>query len=470
MKHPLFFKLLVLLLTYIGVGLLAILTLTGNFLKNTIIKTESADLYKTAASIAGSYAEDYYNDEETLADLYTEITTLGVYLDSVVRVISTSGAVIADSSRDIGELEAEPLIIEDFNPSDYDYVYSQLGDFYGSFDEHMVNVIAPITIDYKTRGYISIHKPVSIVTAEVDTYINSIYKTFGIIVLIALLVFLYAIIFHYLPLARIAKIAKSYGNGVFDTPIAINRKDELGTISDTMDAMAYALDTLEKDQRKFLSNISHDLRSPLTSIRGYANAIADGTIPTEEQKKYLEIIVYETMRLTKLTENLLALNTIGEKGLPIIYDTFDLNKVIRQTLAIFEGRCIEKNIIIDLILTGNEMSVSADEGKIRQVLSNLIDNAIKFSPEDSSIKIETTERNSKIYVSIKDNGIGIPKESIRKIWDRFYKTDESRGQDKTGSGLGLSIVKEIIQAHDENINVISTVGVGTEFIFTLKKV
>ena len=124
-------------------------------------------------------------------------------------------------------------------------------------------------------------------------------------------------------------------------------------------------------------------------------------------------------------------------------------------------------LAIELVLTGEEMYVNADMGKIQQVLYNLIDNATKFSHNQSSITIETNIRNSKVFISVKDSGIGIPKDSIKHIWDRFYKTDLSRGKDKKGTGLGLAIVKEIIQAHNENINVVSTEGVGTEFIFTL---
>ena len=141
--------------------------------------------------------------------------------------------------------------------------------------------------------------------------------------------------------------------------------------------------------------------------------------------------------------------------------------MIRMTILTFEGKCAEKGVSFDLVLTGKELFVRGDMTKIQQVLYNLIDNAIKFSNSNSSIKIETSIKNEKVFISVKDSGIGIPKDSLKKIWERFYKTDVSRGKDKRGSGLGLSIVKEIIQAHNENINVISTEGVGTEFIFTL---
>ena len=143
--------------------------------------------------------------------------------------------------------------------------------------------------------------------------------------------------------------------------------------------------------------------------------------------------------------------------------------MIKTTAETFEGKCTNKRISIELILASRTMMVYADKRKIQQVFYNLLDNAIKFSHDDSSITIETTERGGKVYTSVKDYGIGIPKESINKVWERFYKSDLSRGKDKKGTGLGLAIVKEAIQAHGENINVVSTEGVGTEFIFSLSK-
>ena len=193
----------------------------------------------------------------------------------------------------------------------------------------------------------------------------------------------------------------------------------------------------------------------------------DGTIPHEVQDKYLNIILFETERLNKLTQSMLELNKYGVKGSMMDISDFDINHTIKKVAQSFEGTCKDKKISFELILTGQTCIVSADMSKIQQVLYNLIDNAIKFSHPESSITIETTEKNDKVFVSVKDAGIGIPKDSINKIWERFYKTDLSRGKDKRGTGLGLAIVKEIISSHNENINVISTEGVGTEFIFTL---
>ena len=185
-------------------------------------------------------------------------------------------------------------------------------------------------------------------------------------------------------------------------------------------------------------------------------------------EKYLNRVISETDRLNKLTQGLLTLNSLDSKGY-LSRTNFDMNRVIKDTAASFEGTCDTKNIVLDLTFSENITLVYADLGKIQQVLYNLIDNAIKFSHPDSVIYIQTTVKYEKVFVSVKDTGIGIPKGSLKKIWERFYKTDQSRGKDKRGTGLGLAIVKEIIQNHGETIDVISTEGVGTEFIFTLPR-
>ena len=249
----------------------------------------------------------------------------------------------------------------------------------------------------------------------------------------------------------------------------MNSQDEIGYLSASLNYMSDQLKDMEDYQKKFIANVSHDFRSPLTSIKGYVEAIADGTIPVELQSKYLGIILFETERLTDLTRDLLTLNEFDTKELLLNKESFDLHEMIKQVAASFEGTCTSRKISIELLLASQVLPVYADRSKIQQVLYNLLDNAIKFSNPQSTVTVETTERGEKVFVSVKDYGIGIPKEDLSKIWERFYKSDLSRGKDKKGTGLGLSIVREIIQAHNENINVISTEGVGTEFIFSLSK-
>lgn len=274
---------------------------------------------------------------------------------------------------------------------------------------------------------------------------------------------------YWKPLHEITKGASEFANGNLSYQIPVDSENELGYLAKNLNYMADKLNRNGEYQRQFISNISHDFRSPLTSIKGYVEAMIDGTIPVEMQEKYLKIISYEAERLEKLTRGLLTLNELDIQKRMLNIQSFDINQVIKSTAASFEGTCTTRQILLELVLSGKELYARADIEQIQQVLYNLLSNAIKFSPDHSTITIETTEKNDKIFVSVKDHGIGIPKSSINKIWERFYKIDRSRGKDQKGTGLGLAIVKEIISAHGQHINVISTEGVGTEFIFTLEK-
>ena len=298
----------------------------------------------------------------------------------------------------------------------------------------------------------------------------TIYISLGVVFLLSFIFLLGFQFFVYRPLRKISEAAQQYAMGNLNYEIPVYTHDEMGYLSASLNYMAAQLKDMDDYQKKIVANVSHDFRSPLTSIKGYVEAMADGTIPPELYSKYLNIILFETERLTDLTGDLLTLNEFDTKELMLDKTEFDIQEVIKGTAASFEAVCTPKHISIELLLMPGSVIVYADKRKIQQVLYNLIDNAIKFSENESSITIEVSVKNEKTFVSVKDHGMGIPRGEVNKIWERFYKSDISRGKDKKGTGLGLSIVKEIIQAHDEHVNVISTEGVGTEFIFSLSRV
>lgn len=343
-----------------------------------------------------------------------------------------------------------------------------LGVFlYGVFGFILISTFTANATYNSIAEFIYRDNPQQNIAALFDSLLNMSYVTWGILFLAGLLLFILLAVFVYRPLYQIAKGAKNYASGHYNKKIPVREADnELGYITASLNYMANQLDTMEDAQRKFISNVSHDFRSPLTSIRGYVEAIQDGTIPPENQGKYLDIILFETERLTQLTEGLLELNKYGKSASLDLTD-FDICEVIHHTLATCKGAYREKHISFETQLPNHPLIVEADIGKIQQVLYNLIDNAMKFSHANSTIIITCRSKGGKAYISVKDTGIGIPQDEISHIWDRFYKSDSSRGKDKRGTGLGLAIVKEIIQAHDEKINVISTKDVGSEFIFTL---
>ena len=296
--------------------------------------------------------------------------------------------------------------------------------------------------------------------------LNIVYITFFIVFLLSMLIL---IIFHkivYTPLKEITTAAKRYAQGDLTFKADVSTNDEMGYLAATLNFMSTELSQTEEYQRNFITNISHDFRSPLTSIKGYLTAILDGTITPDMQDKYIQRVIDESDRLTKLTDNILTLNDLDTKG-RLFRTNFDIHRVIKDTAKSFELQCNAKSLVINLIFTEESQTVYADMTKIQQVLYNLIDNAIKFSNNNNSITISTVDKKGKLFVSVKDSGIGIEKKDLTKVFDRFYKSDYSRGKDKKGTGLGLSIVKDIVQAHGEYIDVISTKDVGTEFIFSL---
>ena len=463
MKRTLGYKMIGGILLYGILGFLLVASLVEWTFQQKAQSTEATRLYKEALSITSNYAEDYYRNRLTQDELEVQMRVLSSYTEGEIWIVDRKGIVL------IGKEESgEPYEIPDFRISDFGTKYYCMGNFYDCFDEQMLTVFAPITVDYQVRGYVMIHKSIRYIYQEADHFLNMSYMALMTLLVLSM-IFLTMYLWHtYRRIRRMNRVARKYMEGDLSSMMEDISEDELGFLSASFNYMANELNTLEEDQRKFVSNISHDFRSPLTSIKGYVEAMLDGTIPVEMQDKYLNIIITETERLTKLTSGLIELNQYGGHGKTILDKTgFDINEVIGQTAATFEGACNAKRIVLELVLTGDELFVHADKSKIQQIIYNLTDNAIKFSHHDSSIRIETHVKNEKVFVSVKDSGIGIPKEAIGKIWERFYKTDLSRGKDKKGTGIGLAIVKEIIQAHGENINVISTEGVGTEFIFTL---
>ena len=424
------------IVVYIILGFLALFvsaTLASGLTYSSLKSSEADRLYAQATAMANDYLPGYFSEAVSGAEVTMQLRGLSSYMGTAVWLVD------------------------------------QEGDYHGCFAEDVITVSAPVVQGFSTKGYLLIHKSVSDLTDFRDMLMRSVYATVILIYLLSFLVLLAFQFLVYRPLRRITEAATQYASGNLDYEIPVTTQDEMGYLSASLNYMSAQLRDMEDYQKKFVANVSHDFRSPLTSIKGYVEAMADGTIPPEMQQKYLNIILFETERLTDLTQDLLTLNEFDRRDLMLDKEVFDIHEVIKNTAASFEGICTKRRISIELLLAARHLNVYADRKKIQQVLYNLIDNAVKFSDADSSITIETTDRGDKVYISVKDYGIGIPREALNKIWERFYKTDTSRGKDKRGTGLGLSIVKEAIQAHGENINVISTEGVGSEFIFSLPK-
>ena len=426
-------------------------TLTTQLVTNRLMEDTSQTLYKEATLIASDYLPSYFTDDSSLYAVQSQLAAMRLYLEASLWFVDADGTMITASNL---ENTSSPEAIKDFNPAEIGGNQYISGTYHGYFKEEVITVMAPVIHRYSTEGYLLIHRPVSEIEDRCRQIMIPVYISTGFIFLLSFIFLLGFHFFVYRPLRQVAEAAQQYARGNLDYEIPVYTHDEMGYLGASLNYMSAQLKDMDDYQKKIVANVSHDFRSPLTSIKGYVEAMADGTIPPELYGKYLNIILFETERLTDLTRDLLTLNEFDTKELLLDKKEFDIQEVIS----------------IELILMSGTVLVYADKRKIQQVLYNLIDNAIKFSENESSVIIEVSVKNDKVFISVKDHGIGIPRKELNKIWERFYKSDLSRGKDKKGTGLGLSIVKEVIQAHDEHINVISTEGVGTEFIFSLSRV
>lgn len=466
-NRKLYYKFILAYVCFAALCVAVVLTITSPITFSFLVKQKAAELYRSANEISTTYAGYFYDDTLSTDDVKKQLSAAGDFSFLTIWIMNTDGEVIYNSAdkTDPGSV----FTVNGFLDEGPSRSFYQEGYFYGQFNEEMLSVLSPITFNYNLKGYVVIHSPLSRIREQRNDLNLIVLATVAVVFVLSTIILLVFTDIVYIPITKITKATEAYAEGDFTYPIDVDKNDEIGYLAASLTYMADKLSHFEDDQKKFIANVSHDFRSPLTSMNGYLEAMMDGTIPPEQHEKYLKIVKNETERLTKLTNNLLTLNNLNISGTNLDISDFDINRTIRNTAATFEGICKNKRISFNLTLTGQTLYVTADKGKIEQVLYNLIDNAIKFSKPDSTIKLETSEKNETVFVSVKDSGIGIPKDNLKLIFDRFYKTDHSRGKDKKGTGLGLSIVKEILNAHHENINVISTVDVGTEFIFTLPR-
>lgn len=461
MRRSLFLKFLLTYLLFGVLGFIFIASVSSRMTYDYLIQEQANNLYGEATLIATTYSDSSKASvgEEIINEQMKAVST---FLHVDLWIVDRKGEIISDSNQEQRKGEQ----ITNFDPASTGGRRYTVGTVNGMFTDPVLTVSSPITRKYSTVGYVMIHIAVKNILASQYQILNIVYMTGVIIFLLSLLILLVFYFIVYRPLKEITVAATKYAAGDYSYKLKVRSNDEMGYLAATLNFMAGEIAKSDDYQKQFIANVSHDFRSPLTSIKGYLEAILDGTIPRELEEKYLRRLIAETERLTKLTQSMLSLSTMEQKGM-LERTNFDINRMIRDVAASFEITCRQKEMSFDLIFAEKKEMVYADYSKIQQVLYNLTDNAMKFSKPGSRIEIRSGLRGSKVFISVKDSGIGIPKKDIPKIWDRFYKTDQSRGRDKQGTGLGLSIVKSIIAAHQENIDCVSTEGVGTEFTFTL---
>lgn len=264
------------------------------------------------------------------------------------------------------------------------------------------------------------------------------------------------------------KIAQGDFDVVIPTTDLNTPRNDFNGISESVNKMAKELGSMEKLRQEFISNVSHEIQSPLTSISGFAALLKNEALSAELRRHYVEVIETESRRLSKLSDNLLKLSALESEHVSFAPHEFRLDKQIESAILMLEPQWLEKGINLDLFL--DKLMFTGDEGLLSQVWVNLLHNAIKFTPTDGNISVTLAESENGVYCSIADNGIGISETDQIHLFERFFKVDKSRDRSLGGNGLGLSLVKKIVTMHNGQIRLNSALGKGTEFIITLPRI
>lgn len=270
------------------------------------------------------------------------------------------------------------------------------------------------------------------------------------------------------PIDNINNVAKRLAKGEVEKRVLVNCNNEIGELAESFNMMAECLEKSDTKRREFISNVSHELRSPITSIKGFIGGILDGVIPRDRENYYLKIVYDEVDRLARLVNDLLDMSAMESGKFNLAITEFDINQVISLCILNLEHKIQEKGLNVKATFHNNRAYVLGDRDRIIQVVTNIIENSIKYSNDDGEIKIDVYSKGEKIYVDIFNSGECIEEKELNKIWDRFYKSDKSR-TNKLSTGLGLPIVRSILSQHNEDIWVKNIEGKGVSFIFTLKK-
>ncbi len=399
------------------------------------------------------------------------LTSVAQIADADVMVTTDEGEILIYTDGEVQQqYVGETVAVSVFANVGSDEVYTGRTTL-GIYEEKWFVAICPISVSVGTSDSILGY---AIVTSQ-SADLTELWSAFiNIFILIAVIVLVLAMILSYFssiqqtrPLEEMADAVRRFGQGEFDVRVDDHgRKDEVGELALAFNSMADSLALSETKRQEFVANISHELKTPMTTISGFTDGILDGTIPPEKAPEYLRVVSSETKRLARLVRKMLDISKLQATENVTGHEKFDLCEVMCQMLLSLEGKITGRGLDMDVQIPEQAVMVWGEPDAITQVGYNLMDNAIKFAYPKSVIRLSIVTKDDKAYVTIQDRGPTIPPEELKLIFDRFHKSDKSRSIDKDGVGLGLYIVKTILNNHKETITVTSENEVTT-FTFTM---
>ena len=441
-----------------------------------MIQDEQDDATRNVGYIA-TFTNSYLQQNASIqTDFYRNyIASIALISDSMVLVANPDGRVVYATDGayfyNYEDITLPSRLVSDVFQRDG---YSGLTTLPGITTDSQYVAALPITTGTGAR---EVDRGLVLVSADASRIAEMWNSTATIFFFSAMTVLLITIItcsimsaYQSRPLREMANAARRFGRGDFSARVSGYEKaaDEIVDLSDAFNTMAASLAKVEKQRDDFIANISHELKTPMTTIAGFAEGILDGTIPEEREKESLQIVVSETRRLSRLVRRMLELSRLdaaSEKAVTA-QEQFDLTEVASQVLISLEGKITARDLDVDVQMPEDKLMVWGDPDSITQVCYNLLDNAAKFAVPGSAITLQITKKEGKAYTTVKNLGATIPPDELPLLFDRFHKADASRSIDREGVGLGLYIVKTILSNLGESITVTSEDGV-TAFAFTL---
>jgi len=455
--------------------LLIALTLLGasfqlqvnNFLKESTVSGLQQDA-DVIANLAAAYSMNGRLDDR---DFLLNLDVVSRVTDADLIVCNRHGTIVLCSEAVMGcdhnGISFNQDYISRVLANDGD---SATGVIQGLYTEERYIIAKPIRSGEEAVGVVIVSTPTAATTGIMNKISNIFLTASAFVVLVAVFAVSAFARRESRPMRDLARTANAFAHGNLEARVKIDEdcSEEMEELALAFNNMASSLQKSEYQRQEFVANVSHELKTPMTTIAGYIDGILDGTIPEHRQTYYLQIVSDETKRLSRLVRSMLDISQLQkEQGIPEEKKMhFDLEECLGQVLITFEKKITDKKLDVDVDMPEHPVYTFANRDYVTQVIYNLIDNAVKFCPEGMTLGLKIREGGSKAYVSVSNEGTTIPPEELPLVFDRFHKLDKSRSQNRDGWGLGLYIVKTIVCSHGENISVSSKDG-KTEFTFTM---
>lgn len=450
----------------IAASLICMSALLISFSFSTYLNDRRAVLSTVSSQVMSGYrsvlADGIYSD--SAAEMESDLREMSAWTNTLIILFDGSGDVLACSEASPCSHYGKKLNSDAMKSATLAGNYS-MGTLDGYFDGARLNLLSAFEAQDREM-YLCVTAPGDLLVEYLKRAILAFLLIFAVIMVVVYPLLKYTISRILSPVKEMTLAAKRFGEGDFSEKVNISDQNEMGYLANTLNDMASSLEAIEENRKSFISNVSHELRTPMTTIGGFVDGILDGTIPESQHKQYLRTVSEEINRLARLVRSMLNISKYEAGELELQTEVFDLTSLTIRTVLLFEKRIEGKHIDIRGLDAGR-FFVNADEDLTQQVIYNLTENAVKFVDEGGYISYDFRKDDKFVYAVIRNSGEGLKKNEINKVFDRFYKTDESRGKDKTGVGLGLSIVRSIIKLHDGSILVRSKPGEYTEFEFSL---